>query len=263
MRELAKLEIVYEDAPGKPVALVPTTKRDDPLTLTQFGSYVLKPPVDRQPIKYTASIRKLGARTFTQVTDDWPRSDNFYLIRLNGFRGDRKALTDTIKDPKKVPNALDSFEIKTDVTLAMGEAKSSEDLLEEVELDGNKLYVKTPMLKRGNARRAYMLFPLTEKQFEEQLPVLRKLGEEGLPDHIRKSLIGPQDMATITAKSEPAWYELPLVAGPEAGGRLKAGCFGRVPVARHVRPQQGGKARGIQGPSGKVPAGVSDRGVRV
>ena len=255
-QELTKLEVVYEDAPKKPELLEPN-KGDNSLTLTQFGSYALTPPalrkVDpgakgappteyRRPLRYTAYVRQIGGKGDRIVAGEWPKGDNYYLIRVNRFRGLRKDLSDTITDPDKVPNGPGTFEIRNDVTLVLGTAKSDEDVTEGIEFEGNKLYVTVPKLNRGKPKRAYMLFPLNKQQFDSELASLRGMGEDELPAHIRKNVVGADREGVITADTPPTWFELPLV--PANGGRLKEGTFGRVlslttaDTARASKPEE-------------------------
>ncbi len=237
-QELDQLEITYADDP-KPVTLKPTKKRDDPLTLTQFGSYVLKPPPGKQPVKFTASVNEFDdkgkVRPGKAVSGEWPKGDNFYLIRLNGFRGDRNRFAEAIKNRAATGGtALETFDLKTNVTLAIGEADATDDEQEEEAIEGNKLYVSIPQLRRTPCKRAYMLFPLKNpEEVQAQLEKLNQQGPNGLIEFIRKANpVPPGEPVVITPNSKPFWVELPLVRPlPELVGderRLQPGSFGRI-----------------------------------
>jgi hypothetical protein len=230
-QQLSKLEVTYTDAPDKPVALTPTRKKDDPLTLTQFGSYVLKPVEGKQPLNYKASVREIGGTEDKVLSGDWPQGDNFFLIRLKGFKGNREVLADAIKDPKKTGGtALEAFNIKTDVTLAVGEAGAADDEPEDDLIDGNKLWVSVPQLRRNSANRVWMRFPLDDTQMDTELAELNALSANKLSDHIRK--IGPRmagQPVVITPDSKPMWIEVPLIARETPDQpKLKGGTFGRM-----------------------------------
>ncbi len=243
-RELTKLEVTFHDAPDKPETFTPTTKRDDPLTLTQFGSYVLKPPskpastdpkapkeeLYRQPVKYTAHVRALGETAVKPISGEWPKGDNFYLIRLNGFKGDRKELARVIKDPKAIGGtALEAFKINTGVTLAIGEAGATDDEQEDDVIEGNKLYVSVPQLRRNPVNRAYMYFPLTADEAAKKTAALNALGANEAVKAIRAEKPVPVGQAVVLTKNaKPQWIELPLVDLMNTERGLKPGSFGRV-----------------------------------
>ncbi len=239
-QEISRLEVTYEDAPTRAVALTPTKNREDPLTITQFGSYVLKPPANKRPVKYVAYIRELGSKDDRKMEGDWPQGDNYYLIRLNGFRGDRNQFSATIKDSNKIGGtALDAFNIKSDVTLGIGEAGATDDEQEEETIEGNKLYVNVPRLRRDDAARAYMLFPLSEKEAEEKLVELNKFTPNGLSKEIRQANPIPKEQpVVITPATKPLWIELPRVEKTGAERGLRPGSFGRV--ISLASPQAGG-----------------------
>ena len=231
-KELSKLEVTFDDEAEKPVALEPTKKRSDPLTLTQFGSYVLTPPKDKKPVKFKATIREVGTDKETIAEGEWPKSDNFYLIRMNGYKGTKKELSDTIRDTSDAGiggNALDAFVIKSDVTLAIGEADATDDEVGEFKFDGNKLHISVPPNRRQNAARVYFRFPLTEKEMIAELKDLNspKRNQTELAEYIRaqKPVPANQDYV-ITADTKAAWLELPKILEPNNG--LRVGSYGRT-----------------------------------
>lgn len=226
-REISQVDIVYEGKDKTPQKLIPSTDAGAPLTITQFASYVLKPPKDKTPLKYTAYVRELAGSEPRQIPGEWPRGDHFFLVRLNGFKGDRESLAAMIKS-KDVPNAFGFFEIKDDVTLALAEAKSSKYVALRNAIEGNKVYVNAPPLKGAAPRRAFMLFPLSKEQFDIQLAELREMGDAELPEHVRKSVVTPMEDALVTADSKPMWYEMPLVLDDNNLAKFPAGSFGRV-----------------------------------
>ena len=263
-RELVKLEVVtYDDPSAKPVTLtLQHQKPDDPLTLTQLGSYAASRRPDKRPIKYTTYIRGLmETGEGKPVSGDWPKGDNFYLIRLNGFRGDLKVLQATITNPALVPNGPETFDIQNNFTLALGEAKQLEDVAEGIDIEGNKLYVTAPKLHQGNPKRAYLLFPLAKEEFDKQLPAAAAERRQ------RPARVDPQER-------DPADDGGGGHAGLEAGlvRAAPGGEVARPPAQeRHLRPGAGaghgrpvqGQAAGLPKAAEQLPGGLPDRRLRV
>ncbi|HYH64264.1 MAG TPA: hypothetical protein VD866_06160 [Urbifossiella sp.] len=229
-QEITKLDVTYDDAADKAVSLTPSTKQKDPLTLTQFGSYVLQPPAAKRPVRFVAHVRELGQKEERKVSGEWPQGDNYFLIRLNGFKGDRAQFEAVIKDKEKVGGtALEAFNIKSDVTLGIGEAGATDDEQEEEVIEGNKLYVNIPPLRRDDAARVYMLFPMTAKEAADKTAELNKLAPGRLSAHIAEA--GPipaTQEVVITPESRAQWLELPKIDRSARGGGLRPGAFGRA-----------------------------------
>ncbi len=226
-RMVTDVAVEYTDATKGTFKL---SKDSDALRAVQPGLYNLRLPADKAPAKFTANTTDTKSGSRDTLSGDWPQGDNFYLIRLDGFPSDKRTeFVTTIKDAKKVGNALDSFEIKQGVTLAIGTADAADDGLAPTKLkDRNQLYINVPKLQRGSAARAWMLFPLKKADVEIQLAKYNQLAGAELIRAIEDSKPARAGQPVVlTADGPPGWIELPLVQ-PGAADGLVPDAFGRM-----------------------------------
>ena len=226
---LRKLEVKYK-GDKEPKTFEPSRAKGSPLSMTVFGSYALKLDPAKTPESYTATIEKTDDKGSTKsVTDTgtWPKGSNFFLIRLDGFRTRyHPDLSSVIKRKDLVGSALKSFDIRTNVTLAVGDAEAGGGKRERVRFEGNKLFVSVPPLDQP-VSQAYIYFPMSEKDAAAKVTELNEMSENELSKHIRKERIWqPADDAVITPGMKPAWIKLPPILSDEAG--FTRGDFGRV-----------------------------------
>lgn len=220
---LTKLKVSY----GKEVKEYDPAKDAAVLALTQAGTYTFRLPADTVPTAYEAEFETLKGEKKV-IKGDWPKSDNFFLIRLRGYKGNRDALVKTLRDRDKVGNALDDLKIGKDVVLAIGEAQATDNEPADEELrDKNKLFVSVPRLRRGTQRRAWMLFPLTAEQATAELAKFEGKGPDDVIKFIQESKPAlAADQVLIKDGSPPRWMELPPTDGAAEG--LRPNAFGRV-----------------------------------
>lgn len=226
---LRKLEVKFKGE-KEPTAFEPSRAKGSPLSMTVFGSYGLKLDPKKVPESYTASLEKTGTDGKTTAATDtgtWPKGSNFFLVRLDGFNVRyRPDLSKVIKDKALVGSAFKSFDIRTNVTLAVGDAEAGGGKRERVRFEGNKLFVSVPPLDQP-VSQAYIYFPMNEKEAAAKVAELNDKSENELSKFIRAERVWqPADDAIIAPGMKPAWIKLPPITRDEAG--FTVGDFGRV-----------------------------------
>ena len=226
---LRKLEVRYRGE-KEPQTFEPSRAKGSPLSMTVFGSYGLKLDPKKTPEGYTATLEKTDAdgKTAT-VTDrgEWPQGANYFLVRLDGFQVRyRPDLATVIRDKDRVGSAFKAFDIKTNVTLAVGDAEAGGADRQRARFEGNKLFVSVPPLNQ-KVSQAYILFPFSEADAAAKVDELNKMSENELSKHIRSQRYWDNtDDAVVTPGMKPTWIKLPPITRDEAG--FTVGDFGRV-----------------------------------
>jgi hypothetical protein len=239
---LSKLSVKYKGE-AKPVEYDDpnSTKKDAEVRYSSPGNYVLTLPtnaeknkgVARTPESFAAKV-EMGSSANPTVTDDeglWPSSEGYYLVTMKGFPTSdaaKRNFASVITKYGKVGGAsLKALNIKKNVSIAVGDAISADGIEGVDTIDGNKFFLKVPVLPRENgldvAHKAYVLFPLTKEAAAAKVKdfATKKLYEtaEGTAKHIRDnkdegglSLYTAKDAdATIELGKDgvkPRWFEL-------------------------------------------------------
>ena len=224
---LRSLKVYFKGEP-KELTLDPAKNAKD-LSLTQSGTYTLKLPSDAIPLRYEAEFETLGGKKIS-FKEDWPKSDNYYLIRMSEFRdnpGVRKALEEILRDPTKTSVKFDEFSFGKDVVIAIGSAGASASDLSDDLLKDNLLYISFPPLKVGSPKRAWMLFPIKEADVEGEVKKFEEKGGRDVVKMIRDSKpVMANEKILIREDMVPVWIELTRGDGTIEG--LKKGHFGRI-----------------------------------
>lgn len=218
-----------------------STKKDAEVRYSSPGNYVLTLPtnaeknkgVARTPESFTAKIESGASASPTETDDEgqWPSSEGYYLVTMKGFPTSDAAkqnFSSVIKTSGKVGGAsLKALNIKKNVSIAVGDAISADGIDGVDTIDGNKFFLKVPVLPRDGgldvAHKAYVLFPLSKPAADAKVKDLgdKKLYEtaKGTAEHIRGnkddsplSVYTRKDAdATIEVGKDgvkPKWYEL-------------------------------------------------------
>lgn len=226
---LRKLDVKFKGE-KEPTAFEPSRAKGSPLSMTVFGSYGLKLDPKRQPESYTATLEKTTPDGKTSTATDkgtWPTGSNFFLVRLEGFNTRyRPDLANVIKQKNLVGSAFEKFDIRTNVTLAVGDAEAGGGKRDKARFDGNKLYVSVPPLDQ-EVTQAYILFPLTAADAAKQAEALNEKSENELSKFIQgQQYWGQANDAIISPGMKPQWIKLPKIAREEAGFTVND--YGRV-----------------------------------
>lgn len=174
---LIKLSVKYKDEPKAVEYDDPnSTKKDAEVRYSSPGSYVLtlatnaekNKGVARTPESFTAKIESGSSANPTETDDEgqWPNSEGYYLVTMKGFPTSdaaKKSFTSVITKFGKVGGAsLKALNIKKNVSIAVGDALSADGIEGVDTIDGNKFFLKVPVLPRENgldvAHKAYVLF---------------------------------------------------------------------------------------------------------
>lgn len=193
---LSKLSIKYKgEAKAVEYDDPNSTKKDAEVRYSSPGNYVLTLPtnaeknkgVARSPESFSAKIETGSSANPTESDDEgqWPSSEGYYLVTMKGFPTSdaaKKSFSGVITKPSKVGGAsLKALNIKKNVSIAIGDAISADGIEGVDSIDGNKYFLKVPVLPRENgqdvAHKAYVLFPLTKEQADAKV---KEFGEKGL-----------------------------------------------------------------------------------
>lgn len=239
---LSKLNIKYRgEAKAVEYDDPNSTKKDAEVRYSSPGNYVLTLPtnaeknkgVARTPESFSAKI-ETGSSANPTVADDegqWPSSEGYYLVTMKGFPTSdaaKRSFAGVITKSSKVGGAsLKALNIKKNVSIAVGDAISADGIEGVDTIDGNKFFLKVPVLPRENgqdvAHKAYVLFPLTKEAADAKVKAFGEKGlyntAKGTPAHIRDnkddapfSVYTRKDAdATIELGKEgvkPKWFEL-------------------------------------------------------
>lgn len=241
---LSKLTVAYQGEKEPTVYDDPnSTKKGAEVRYSSPGHYVLTLPTNaeknkgevRTPQSFTAVIETGSSADPTVSTEkgDWPKSNGYFLVTLKGFPTEDQAkqnFTTAIKDSGQVGgSALKAFNIKKNVSIAVGDALSGDGPRDDESIDGNKYFLKVAVLPKNGpnevAHKAYVLFPLSREGAEAKVQEFKKLGlydaAEKTALHIKDnkdkgtggfSPYSDKDQAPLINLSDgqitPKWYEL-------------------------------------------------------
>ena len=203
------------DPPYKPVRLAEAKPSDD-LRMVLPGSYVLKLDMKDPPVRYEIKAEGIVSGKKESIKEDWPESDQFFVMVLGNFRGDRKRLFEAVKAKEKdepgirVTNPLDDVRLDRDFLLTFASVGVKLQIAPP-EFEAGKYLPTMPTIPKRDPRRAWILFPLTRKEVEAELAKLPKDSAE-LSEFIHKSnpsLASREPELEVKPGMAPRWIELP------------------------------------------------------
>lgn len=196
----------------------PRTEVAQPLRYHSPGSYILKLPKGRHPrgaVLTVSSEAADGAAAKTEeVTVGWPDVGRCYLVTLKGVTGDERKLFESLKDPKKVGNAIKEI-YPSKAELIVGTFR---DLWADI--DWGEKVVRLPYMLPVNAnpKRLWLRFPLTAA---EESAVRADLDSRLAPEDGFKKL--PGWLAThklpagrLLEPGSDSWVEIPINASGQS-----------------------------------------------
>lgn len=186
-----------------------TEQTEPDLSMTTLGRYALKLKEKDEPLSYEATLAEPG-KDDRQLSGKWPTTDNYFLIALRGFEGNRERLFRTVSDKMKVANPFKNIETRRELFFVFANLDAEERNF-GTRFNGNKLTVSVE--GDTNVKRVWMLFPLTAANAAKALAQYRKFGEEALPAEVRKNAAKIDDPLELTADMAPVWIELPSAGG--------------------------------------------------
>jgi len=190
----------------------PRTEVAQPLRYHSPGSYVLKLPKGQHPRAATLVISVEGAGGGAPKTEEvkigWPDVGRCYLVTLKGVRGDEKLLFESLKDPRKVGNAIKEI-YPSKAELIVGTFR---DLWADIDW-GVKL-VRLPYMLPVNAdpKRLWLRFPLTDAEeaavrAELESRLAPEDGFKKLPAWLADHKLPP---GKLLEPGSEAWVEVPV-----------------------------------------------------
>jgi hypothetical protein len=190
----------------------PRTETAQPLRYHSPGSYILKLPKGRYPRAAVLTISTEGADGATleseEVTIGWPDVGRCYLVTLKGVTGDERKLFESLKDPKKVGNAIKEI-YPSKAELIVGTFR---DLWADI--DWGEKVVRLPYMLPVNAnpKRLWLRFPLTDAEEAAVRADLdsRLAPEDGfkkLPSWLAANKLPP---GRLLEPGTDSWVEVPI-----------------------------------------------------
>jgi hypothetical protein len=209
---LKQMTVNYEKAGEKQYApSAPGPK--SALVLTVPGRYAFTPEPNDTPTSYLCDIAELG-NPDSQIKGDWPKTDKCFVVTMKNFQGDRKALFDTIQNPKLVANPLKNVRLGSDLVFAFASLNSDAAKRQRGRIGADsQLTITIETLPERSPKRVWVYFPLNDKQMAEALKNFRKFEGVELSTEIRKAQAGPD--AKVGPTDTPKWFELPPRPTPE------------------------------------------------
>jgi hypothetical protein len=190
----------------------PRTETAQPLRYHSPGSYILKLPKSQHPRAATLTISTEsgggGAPKNDEVTIGWPDVGRCYLVTLKGVTGDERQLFESLKDPRKVGNAIKEI-YPSKAELIVGTFR---DLWADI--DWGEKVVRLPYMLPVNAdpKRLWLRFPMTDA---EEAAVRAELESRLAPEDGFKKL--PAWLADhklpagkLLEPGSEAWVEVPV-----------------------------------------------------
>jgi hypothetical protein len=181
----------------------PRTDKAQPLRYHSPGSYILRLPKGLYPRAASLTVSTEGASGAAAKPETldigWPDVGRCYLVTLKGVTGDERRLFESLKDPKKVGNAIKEI-YPSKAELIVGTFR---DLWADVDWGVNTVRLSYLVPVNAQPKRLWLRFPMTDA---EEAAVRAELDARLAPEDGFKKL--------------PAWLAERKVA---AGGLIKPG----------------------------------------
>jgi hypothetical protein len=196
----------------KPVRLAEAKPNDD-FRMVVPGSYLLRLDQKDAPVRYEIKAQGIVSSKEETIREEWPESDQFFVITLRNFRGDRQRLFMAVQNKVagiRIANPLDDVRLDRDFLLTFA-SLGGKFPATEPEFEPGKYVPAMPKVPGRDPNRAWILFPLTKEQVGSELAKLRDLDASSLPAAIRASgpsLAAQEQELEITPGMRPRWIEL-------------------------------------------------------
>lgn len=173
------------------------------------GVYTMAVPVDDEPISYQAKVLDKG-EDIPDMKGDMDLGPKYYTVRINDFVGDQKKVFDFVSNSETIANKLVNIEPIKDYSFVFANLDTVDSIQKPQIDDQNIYYPRVSQVRGANARRAWILFPLTAAEATAQRDNYRKMDFLELPKEIRKNseTITIGKIAELNADSKPKWFEL-------------------------------------------------------
>lgn len=200
------------------------SKHEAPLRYYKPGVYLLRLPPSSRPTKCTLTLKRPDGEA-REVPFVWPELDRYYVIVMNDFWGDPAPLFETLKDGSKVGGVpFEDIGEPKPTTLVLASLKEIESTIAQGWPQPTTFRAVTPLPPNTFPKRAWMLFPLTKEQSDEELAAALALverdGFKALPEYIRKRGVEADKEAMLAPGNPPQWYEMTREGEEEAFIRM-------------------------------------------
>lgn len=215
-REMAtQLEVLYEGSESwVTYPAVPPEKAAVPsfvVVSVRNGRYEFYPEVNKpRPVRYRIVTEDENGNRRNVNEGSFPLLDKFYLIHLRDFSGNKDLLFKAVTDKDKVANPFTAIDERTNVTLVIGDLNARSGVT-GIGIVSHDLVVSVSGVQERKPARAWMLFPLTKEEAEEECRKIESLTDPSmtLPDEIRKrAVLTNQQEKSVVEQAGARWYEL-------------------------------------------------------
>lgn len=221
---LTKLTVQYLPSPGKTTQedYVPKAPGESPVTLIEPGRYSFQPEAGRFPQSCTATVDERNEKSGDlergkSVKGSWAEVNKFYVVTMrnfrpiNGGRPNHERFLQVIEEQNiNAPNPIQISRLGGDQLFVFADmaSEAAEDTEDPIIKD-YVLHFRRAGLPGRSVRRIWVLFPLTEAQYQEQWKKYASFPTKELPAEIRKNASLSDEKFTVGPKTEPRWIELP------------------------------------------------------
>jgi len=217
---LMKLKLTTRNVAGKETSreheVEVKSRLDAPLRFYGAGTYLLKLSSDEIPASCTLTL-KPAKGDFFERTIDWPKTDSFFLVRLENFGSDSQRLFQALQDPKIVGERFKVVSNIEPISLVQADLRLFPPPIPTRWKDKLTFQMGIPAPPESLADRVWALFPLTAQQKEAELDTLRQeINEKSytvVPNYIRRRAVMAAQEAQLTHDAPPRWFELTRAVG--------------------------------------------------
>lgn len=215
---IKKLRVTFRRAGEK--EYTPTASGTQGLVLITPGRYAFYPAPNEiadTPTSYQATISEFD-KPDTVVEGEWVKGDNYFVVVLRGYRGNRNALIQAIQDKKVVANPFKGVTLGNNLEIVFASLRASRVAGKRSIIDSeSNITIRVDTLEDREPARVWIYFPLGEDDLKgEELDRLTRMSGSQLSKYIRsKSPVTAQKPAELRSTDGALWFELPPRPTPE------------------------------------------------
>lgn len=206
--QLREITVAYKKA-GEIKYSIDSKDPNTHFMLVTPGVYTMPIPADDEVLSYKAKLLDRGVDQ-PEIKGDMDLGPKYYTVRINGFVGDQKKVFEFVSNSDTIANKLVNIEPIKDYSFVFANLGTQDSVQKPPIDDKNVYYPRVSQVRGANARRVWILFPLTEAEAEAEKAKFKKLDFLELPKEIRKNseeiTIGKN--AELGADSKAKWFEL-------------------------------------------------------
>ncbi len=206
---LKELTVNYRKAGAVRYVSKADGKGDREFELIDRGRYAVPLAADDYPIDYKAVLLDRNADKPIVDAGVWPAEQQFFMITIRDFQGDKKALFEKLRDPLVIGNPIKELQQQEGFTFVF--ASLGSDTIDKVDsLLGNVYTMTVGKVPGVVPRRVWIQFPLTKDAAAAKVKELNALPRDEVSKAIRAAAPNLGNGEAQVDASKPAqWIELP------------------------------------------------------